>query len=88
MDVACPHCGQTCTVPPALRGGILNCPSCGRAVEAPGRSEGMYWALVGLGAAGGLAAAGVAFVLAGPAAGITVLGIGVLAAIAIALVAP
>ena len=74
-------------VPPAMKGGIANCPDCGRAVEVSGRSEGMYWALLGLAAAGVLAAAAAGFAAGGPAAGGIVLGLGVLAVITVALLA-
>jgi hypothetical protein len=48
----------------------------------------MYWAVIGLGTVAVLAAAGTGFVLAGPAAAVTVLGIGVLAGLAIVLAMP
>ncbi|HUG90121.1 MAG TPA: hypothetical protein VML55_04760 [Planctomycetaceae bacterium] len=87
MEVICPRCGQTFVVPVALIGGIANCPGCGRAVEVPGRSEAMYWSLLGLGAAGVLAAAVLAFVLGGPAIGGTVLLAGLLVGAVLFLVA-
>jgi hypothetical protein len=68
-DADCP-CGATFPVRGDQVGGIVNCPSCGKAVEVPGLHD-PFWRLVQVGAAilwAGVSA--VVFVLAGPIAGL------------------
>lgn len=67
--VDCRHCGHPFQAPRSLRGGFVNCPSCGKASEIRSGPEPLFWLLLGVGilvaagivsllyvAAGGLAA--------------------------------
>ena len=85
VAVSCP-CGGRFQVPLSLKGGLANCPSCGKAAPVRGGPEPLFWALLSGGivmvlgtaalvwAAGGAAAGGIAL-----GAGAVVLTIAVLA---------
>jgi len=49
VEFACDHCGADCRAPAAATGGIVNCPTCGRATEVPGLRD-PFWRLLKLGA--------------------------------------
>jgi len=59
VDVFCP-CTNLFRVPKSMKGGLANCPQCGKAVPVPGGPEILFWLLL----SGGIAAVlGVAAVL-------------------------
>ena len=59
-----------------MRGGIANCPTCGKATSVEGGAEPLFKVLVGLGVVALLAAGLLAWKLAGIMAGVMVLLIG------------
>ena len=46
IEVLC-DCGHRFNVPGSLRGGMSNCPSCGKAAAVPGGPEKLFWLVVG-----------------------------------------
>jgi len=77
IDVECEHCLKLFDAEESMAGGLVNCPSCGRATEVPGLRDAWYrvvqagmvagWAvLTAIGwTAGGLTGALVVAVVAG-----------------------
>lgn len=41
----CPHCRTPAEIDAHFRGGIVNCPKCGRALEVPGRRDATWFAV-------------------------------------------
>ena len=80
VSVDCP-CGHRFEVRKSLRGGLANCPGCGKAAPVPGGPEPLFWLILG-GAVIGLGCV-VAFlyVTAGASVAAIVGGIGLLAII-------
>lgn len=76
IEVYCPHCTEQFTAPTSMKGGLANCPACGRAVPVGGGPEPLFWALFSLGVAAVLLISGVSFAAAGPVGGILTLLIG------------
>ena len=46
LEVIC-DCGHRFNVPGSLRGGMSNCPSCGKAAAVPGGPEKLFWPVLG-----------------------------------------
>ncbi len=46
IEVLC-DCGHRFNVPGSLRGGMSNCPSCGKAAAVPGGPEKLFWLVLG-----------------------------------------
>ena len=46
LEVVC-DCGHRFNVPGSLRGGMSNCPSCGKAADVPGGPEKLFWLVLG-----------------------------------------
>ena len=46
LEVIC-DCGHRFNVPGSLRGGMSNCPSCGKAAAVPGGPEKLFWLVLG-----------------------------------------
>lgn len=70
IDVHCEHCGRRFEVPKELKGGITNCPHCGKANEIEGLND-PVWLLIRGGSAVGAILFGVAIgAVAGPAVGV------------------
>ncbi|MEK7866905.1 MAG: hypothetical protein AAB434_09510 [Planctomycetota bacterium] len=46
VQVDCP-CGFIFPAPSSLRGGLANCPSCGKAVPVKGGPEPLFWVIFG-----------------------------------------
>ena len=46
LEVVC-DCGHRFNVPGSLRGGMSNCPSCGKAAAVPGGPEKLFWLVLG-----------------------------------------
>jgi hypothetical protein len=46
LEVIC-DCGHRFNVPGSLRGGMSNCPSCGKAADVPGGPEKLFWLVLG-----------------------------------------
>ena len=85
IHVLCPECGTGFAVPPSMRGGVANCPNCGRAVPVPGGPEPLFWLLVACGVVAVLMATGLAWLAGGPISAAVVFGIGALVLAAVLL---
>ena len=76
VEVTCRHCLLRFKAARSLKGGLTNCPQCGKATEVPGGPEPLFWALLG---GGGLVVLAVAYLVAqlyGAAAGLAVVLLG------------
>lgn len=69
ISIRCEHCNDGFDVRPDLRGGITNCPSCGKATQVEGTQDPLWnWVC----AAGMIAGLGIGYVVSlanGPIAG-------------------
>ncbi len=86
IEVHCPHCELLFDVPRSMIGGIAGCPDCGRTVPIKSGPEPLYWILVGLAVLVVLGiSAGIAF--ASPIAGlvVAVIGLAIVALVAVAV---
>jgi hypothetical protein len=86
VDIRCQHCRARFDVKKSLRGGITNCPQCGKANEVPGGPEPLFWFLLSLGILAVLASAYGLGVVAGAPGALGALIVGAII-IAIALAA-
>jgi hypothetical protein len=77
VDVAC-GCGERFRAPPSLKGGLANCPGCGKATAVRGGPEPLFWVLLSLGIAAVLGVSGALWAFGGAAAGGVALGVGAL----------
>ncbi len=68
VEVECP-CGHRFFVARRLQGALVNCPKCGRATEAPGAFDPLFWLIAGGGVAVAAVVCTVIFLTAGPVAG-------------------
>lgn len=75
VTVSCP-CGARFQVPASLKGGLSNCPQCGKATTVRGGPEPLFWILVSMGAFFVLALAASLWAAVGPLAGGITLGVG------------
>lgn len=75
VAVAC-GCGERFSVPVSLKGGLANCPRCGKATAVRGGPEPLFWVLLSAGIGLVLAASGIAWAAGGAAAGGIALGAG------------
>jgi hypothetical protein len=75
--VVCVHCGRAFEPPAAARGGLANCPACGKAVDVPGLRDPMWRLLQTGGVLLALLAGWLAAGAFGPAAGVAI-GVGAL----------
>ena len=57
LEVWCEHCGTRADVSSSLAGAIINCSSCGRAIEVPGTRD-TLWTLVKIAGVAGAVAVG------------------------------
>jgi hypothetical protein len=83
VQVLC-GCTRRFNVPKSLKGGMTNCPGCGKAVPVRGGPEPLFWVLLGGGCAFVLLASLAIGALGGLTAGLISLGVG--AAIILAVV--
>ena len=75
IEVHCP-CGHFFRVARSLKGGMANCPRCGKAADVPGGPEGLFWLLLGLGTLVVVLVAACFFAADEWATGLAVLGVG------------
>ena len=75
IAVTC-RCGHTFPVPESLRGGLAQCPGCGKAAAVRGGAEPLFWALLSVGVAAVLGISAALWALAGPLAGGIAFGVG------------
>ncbi len=75
VGVAC-GCGERFSVPASLKGGLANCPRCGKATAVRGGPEPLFWLLFSIGVAVVLGASGAIWAFGGPAAGGIAFGVG------------
>jgi len=84
VGVSCP-CGSQFQVPASFKGGLANCPKCGRAAPVRGGPEPLFWILLSAGVGLVLAVSAIAWLAGGAAAGGIVLGVGAVVLMAIVL---
>jgi len=82
IDVTCSSCGEGFRVPKSLKGGVANCPRCGKVTEVPGGPEPLFWMIVALSLLLIVCVSGGCFLIH-PTAGIVVFLIGVAILIAV-----
>ena len=69
VPVDCSECGEPFEVPKSLRGGLANCPRCGKAVKVADGPEPLFIFFVTLGLIGSGLLSATAFWLFGPLVG-------------------
>jgi len=77
VQVSCP-CGARFQVPASLKGGLANCPQCGKAATVRGGPEPLFWLLLSVGIASVVILSAVLWIFGGAMAGGIALGIGTL----------
>ena len=87
IEVTCPECCKTFHVPASMKGGVSNCPHCGRLTSLPARFEPLYWGLVGCGFLTVLVLSGLAFLISGPMGGGIVFMLGMATLVTVSLAA-
>lgn len=75
VAVAC-SCGGKFQVSDSFKGGLVNCPSCGKATTVPGGPEPLFWGLLGGGVALVLIGSGLLWAFVGAVAGGIAFGVG------------
>lgn len=85
LEIVCAECGQGFDVPDSMRGGMANCPACGRAVPVPGGPEPLFRLAVAAGVVAVLFATGLAWFAGGAISAAVVFGIGALVFAAVLL---
>ena len=74
IETRCEHCGHVFDVEESLKGGITNCPQCGKATEVAGMND-VAWDVIRIASFGGALVLGIAVgTVAGPliGAGVTI----------------
>lgn len=84
VAVSCP-CGGRFQVPASLKGGLANCPACGKATPVRGGWEPLFWLLLSIGVALVLGISAALWAAAGAAAAGIALGVGAVVLTAIVL---
>jgi hypothetical protein len=75
IPVTC-SCGNRFQVSESFKGGLVNCPQCGKAAAVSGGPEPLFWVLLAIGVAFVLGLSGLLWAGVGPLAGGIALGIG------------
>jgi hypothetical protein len=84
IGVSC-ACGRRFEVPASMRGGLANCPACGKAAAVRGGPEPLFWGLLSVGIAGVLLISVALWAFVGFTAGAIALGVGAVVLTAVVL---